>query len=748
LKTLIAVKLLFITIFLLAAVSPVPVHAISASFPDFAFSSAKISGDSLNATFTGIPNQMTASTPTAAGKIVKSNVFVKVFDANNKQLSRVLVQEGGTPGNNDLFEEKLAINVPLAALKITSSGKYLLTAEAVTSNNEVMASSSTTVVYEIPNVYPPYELQLSNTGVLVTIGKIDPPNTYFIVVKSGDTVIKRVQAKQGDDTLTDLKPGTYQIVLEIAAGIYSEPRTIVVPEQQQEVKPAVPEVIQSVPTVLANGTITFSLPAGSQYASWTLYIEVLNNSDTVLYTQLIKDKTKTLRNAQLGQGNYKVRIKAVQPSSEVIVYSLPVVWTVPAEPVAPDKRPAVPDDVKVPGTVTVNEGGTITVQIDRSGNYSKFTYILLVNDLNGNTLKTVTLYSAKGIYSLKRLNLPEGNYVLLIKMVNNQTNTFTLSESFPWSTVKQNGVIVSGSLPGAIAPSTGGRLRIVIQPGIYYSSYRFYVVVLNGKGQEAQRMPVEPTNSDVSLEQLKLTEGIYKVKIIMVNPLTGTIFSSATIPWIIVNGGNEANPFPGSYVIGQDGGITVKIRTDGAFAKFKYTLIILDRNRSPLREIPITVDNTVVNPSDLKLPDGAYAVCLNMTDPVTDQSVHSEEETLAVNTTGSTAIFIDGQAQNYDSLPIIIDGSTLVPMRAIFESFSAKVDWDTPTQTVTALKDDLRIKLTIASTIAWIQEDRNDLEVPAQLIDSKTMVPIRFVSEALGADVGWDARTKSIIIQK
>jgi len=89
---------------------------------------------------------------------------------------------------------------------------------------------------------------------------------------------------------------------------------------------------------------------------------------------------------------------------------------------------------------------------------------------------------------------------------------------------------------------------------------------------------------------------------------------------------------------------------------------------------------------------------------------------------------------------------TLVPLRAIFEALGATVDWDGATQTVTAKKDSDVIKLQIGSNEMTVNGKTVTLEVPAQLINGRTMVPVRAIAEAFGAEVYWDAATRTVKI--
>lgn len=87
---------------------------------------------------------------------------------------------------------------------------------------------------------------------------------------------------------------------------------------------------------------------------------------------------------------------------------------------------------------------------------------------------------------------------------------------------------------------------------------------------------------------------------------------------------------------------------------------------------------------------------------------------------------------------VLIDDRTLVPMRAIFEELNAKVNWDQETKTVIAIKNETEIQLTIGLNKALLNNKVLHLDVPPQLIDNSTLVPLRFISETLGASVKWN----------
>ena len=101
-------------------------------------------------------------------------------------------------------------------------------------------------------------------------------------------------------------------------------------------------------------------------------------------------------------------------------------------------------------------------------------------------------------------------------------------------------------------------------------------------------------------------------------------------------------------------------------------------------------------------------------------------------------VVINGSYTVFDVPPRIVNGRTLVPLRFIFELMGANVEWDEPTQTVTATKGDTVVKLTIGSKLPTINGQDYPIDQPAVIINNRTLAPMRFVAEAFGGTVEWD----------
>lgn len=116
-------------------------------------------------------------------------------------------------------------------------------------------------------------------------------------------------------------------------------------------------------------------------------------------------------------------------------------------------------------------------------------------------------------------------------------------------------------------------------------------------------------------------------------------------------------------------------------------------------------------------------------------------------------VFMEGKELSFDQPPIVEEGRTLVPMRMIFEALDAKVSWDQQTQMVTAVSaEGKELTLQIGQTKVSITEgdkvSQVTLDVPAQIVSGRTLVPLRAVSELMSAEVKWEDTTHTVNISK
>ena len=107
---------------------------------------------------------------------------------------------------------------------------------------------------------------------------------------------------------------------------------------------------------------------------------------------------------------------------------------------------------------------------------------------------------------------------------------------------------------------------------------------------------------------------------------------------------------------------------------------------------------------------------------------------------------INNEIVKFDVQPQIINGYVYVPMRTIFEKLGATIKWDNNSNTITSSKDNTTIKLVIGEDKINVNGNYFTLPASAKIIDGKTLVPIRTISESFSYDVNWNEDTNEILI--
>lgn len=101
----------------------------------------------------------------------------------------------------------------------------------------------------------------------------------------------------------------------------------------------------------------------------------------------------------------------------------------------------------------------------------------------------------------------------------------------------------------------------------------------------------------------------------------------------------------------------------------------------------------------------------------------------------------------FDTPPVIKNGRTLIPVRAISEGLGAEVKWNAEENKVTITKDGKEIVLQLGSNIAYINGVETQLDVPAETMNNRTIVPLRFIAESLGLKVEWNQENETIEVE-
>jgi len=118
----------------------------------------------------------------------------------------------------------------------------------------------------------------------------------------------------------------------------------------------------------------------------------------------------------------------------------------------------------------------------------------------------------------------------------------------------------------------------------------------------------------------------------------------------------------------------------------------------------------------------------------------------AVKAAQPITVVFDGQILTFDVPPAIINDRTMVPMRVIFEAHGTDVHWDDIADTVTATRGNLTVVARIGDPFINVNGNLTAMAVAPVIVEGRTLVPVRFISEALGSAVAWDGDTRTVFI--
>lgn len=119
----------------------------------------------------------------------------------------------------------------------------------------------------------------------------------------------------------------------------------------------------------------------------------------------------------------------------------------------------------------------------------------------------------------------------------------------------------------------------------------------------------------------------------------------------------------------------------------------------------------------------------------------------AVSAAKPIGVKVGGEHIKTDVAPEIIDGRTMLPVRAVFEAIGAEVDYEAETKTAIATKGDTTVTFIIDSNIMTINGVEKAIDVPAMIKDNRTLVPLRACAEAFELDVEWNNNTRTAIVR-
>ena len=164
-----------------------------------------------------------------------------------------------------------------------------------------------------------------------------------------------------------------------------------------------------------------------------------------------------------------------------------------------------------------------------------------------------------------------------------------------------------------------------------------------------------------------------------------------------------------------------------------------------------------------KVADGRYTVSLTVEEAYNKNieavSLKAENGVITVGTpaettvelkmtVGKTTYTLNGEQKTMDVAPIIINSRTMLPVRYVAEALGAEIGWDGATSTATLKTADTEIKITVGAAEAIVNGQAVKLDSPAVIEKDRSFMPVRFVAETLGGTVAWDGATSTATITK
>jgi len=280
----------------------------------------------------------------------------------------------------------------------------------------------------------------------------------------------------------------------------------------------------------------------------------------------------------------------------------------------------------------------------------------------------------------------------------------------------------------------------------YFSKYYFTTITASAAGNGS----ISPSgtltvNSDTDQTFTVIPNKGYKIKDIIVDGKSVGAMSTYTFTNITSDHTIEVIFEPNTFTITATAGSGGSISPSG-------TVTV---NYEDSKTFTITPDKGY-KISDVKVDGksvGAVSTYtfINVTDNHTIEATFEKNEIVIVLQVGQTLFTVNGNPNTLDSPPIIKNGRTLLPIRPIVEALGGTVGWDSTQKKVTVSLGSTTIELWIGKNTAKVNGvskpiDSTNSKVVPEIINGRTMLPLRFVTENLGCEVHWNGTTKTITI--
>jgi len=381
-----------------------------------------------------------------------------------------------------------------------------------------------------------------------------------------------------------------------------------------------------------------------------------------------------------------------------------------------------------------SDNGFIAVGASNSFGVGKFNFLMVKfssdGNMNGNcnflencniqsslppiTVKDTSL-TVKGNFSLKvqTQTLIQKDQNINITRICEVMNVSTICENITYTIVSSAGDGGSISPSGSITVNSGADQTFTITPN---TGYKIKDVLVDGISVGAVS-----TYTFTNVTADHTIEAVFEINSYTIKATAGVGGSITPSGLITVNyGGSQA------FEIYPDKGYLIKdVLTDG------ISIRIGQQNPPPLTSAGFSFDNITANH--------------------TIEAIFEKETLIIILKIGSKSFTVNGVLNTLDSPPVIKNGRTLLPIRAVVEALGGNVDWDATEKKVTVSLGSNTIELWIGKSIAKVNGnsipiDATNSKVVPEIINDRTMLPLRFVTENLGCQVQWDGTTQTITI--
>jgi len=165
--------------------------------------------------------------------------------------------------------------------------------------------------------------------------------------------------------------------------------------------------------------------------------------------------------------------------------------------------------------------------------------------------------------------------------------------------------------------------------------------------------------------------------------------------------------------------------------------------RGPMTAPTLSASETVIGVSRPEAPASQAGVGL-ASGPIGSTPPMPEQ---ATDTVRAHTVVVNGQAVQFDVSPRIVNGRVLAGFRSMFESQGARVTWNPQTRTAKAVNGALVVEVPIGERIAKVGGGEMDMGASASIVEGRTIVPVRFFADTVGAGLSWDTQTRTALVQ-